>query len=71
MLDSIYRALPPGLRAAARRNLLAHLVDLARRGLAAPVQALSESAAFRRVDPADSPLDAGKPHCYSAPRGPA
>jgi glyoxylase-like metal-dependent hydrolase (beta-lactamase superfamily II) len=71
MLDAIYRALPSGLRGAARRNLLAHLVDLSRRGLAAPVGELSESAAFRRVDPADSPLDAGKPHCYSAARGPA
>ena len=71
MLDAIYTGLPVGLRGAARRNLLAHLVHLVRRGLAVPDGDLSEGVAFRCVRPSDSPLDAGNHDCYSPPRGPA
>ena len=46
---AVYAGLPAGILAAAERNVLAHLIDLSRRGLAAPEGALSEAAMFRRV----------------------
>ncbi|EYD76665.1 Metallo-beta-lactamase family protein [Rubellimicrobium mesophilum DSM 19309] len=45
----LYAGLAVGLLRAAERNVLAHLIDLSRRGVVAPVGALSRVAAFRRV----------------------
>ena len=49
LADMIYAGLPEALLRAARRNVLAHLIDLARRGVVAPDGALWEAAVFRRV----------------------
>lgn len=45
----IYAGLPAGVLAAAERNVLAHLLDLSRRGLVVSEEPLSEAAIFRRV----------------------
>lgn len=47
--EAIYAAVPAPLRRAAERNVLAHLIDLSRRGLAAPEGPIAEAAAFRGV----------------------
>lgn len=46
---ALYAQLPPGLLGAARRNVLAHLIDLERRGLVAAEAEASETAIFRRA----------------------
>ena len=43
----IYTDTPPALLGAATRNVLAHLVDLTRRGLVSPVGSLHAEARFR------------------------
>ncbi len=53
LAERLYAGLPPLLLAAAERNVLAHLLDLARRGLAAPEEPLSEGSPFRRVGSPD------------------
>jgi len=45
----IYSDVPEALLPAARRNVLAHLIDLTQRGLAAPKGELSAGAVFTRV----------------------
>jgi len=45
----IYSDTPAGLRKAAERNVLAHLVDLCQRDLVAPATVLSATAEFRRI----------------------
>lgn len=45
----IYSDVPEALLPAARRNVLAHLIDLTQRGLAAPQGELSAGAVFTRV----------------------
>lgn len=47
--SEVYRGAPEGLRRAAARNVLAHLLDLSRRGLAAPEGPVGEGARFRRA----------------------
>lgn len=47
--DRIYSGLPDPLRRAAERNVLAHLLHLAREGVVAPEGSLSAAVAFRRV----------------------
>lgn len=47
--ERLYAGVAPGLRRAAERNVLAHLLHLARRGLAEPLGPVSAGAAFRRV----------------------
>lgn len=57
--ERLYTSLPAPLRRAAERNVLAHLLDLRRRGLATTEGPVSDSVAFRRV----GGLDAAKPGC--------
>jgi hypothetical protein len=47
--DGLYATGSPVLQRAAGRNVLAHLVHLARRGLVEPLGPWSEEAAFRRA----------------------
>ena len=49
LAEAVYVDTPPALMGAAARNVLAHLVDLAARGLVAPEGALSAAAVFARV----------------------
>ncbi|TNC67550.1 MBL fold metallo-hydrolase [Rubellimicrobium roseum] len=49
LADRIYRTVPEALREAARRNVLAHLLDLERRGLAFADGPVAMTASFRRV----------------------
>lgn len=46
---SLYAGLPKALRGAASRNVLAHLINLDRRGLTAAEGGIAEGAIFRRV----------------------
>ncbi len=46
---AVYAGLPTNVLRAAERNVLAHLIDLSRRGLVAPEGSFSEAALFRRV----------------------
>jgi glyoxylase-like metal-dependent hydrolase (beta-lactamase superfamily II) len=48
LVDRVYGDAPSGLRTAAARNVFAHLVDLAEKGLVAPIGALDPGSAFRR-----------------------
>ena len=58
----IYADTPPALLPAATRNVFAHLVDLAERGLAAPRAQLSESAMFERRCASKTPdIGTGRP----------
>ena len=50
LTQAIYTDTPAPLLPAATRNVLAHLVDLHVRGLADPLEELSETATFRRRD---------------------
>lgn len=57
--ERLYTSLPASLHRAAARNVLAHLLDLRRRGLVTAEGAVSDSVAFARV----GGLDAAKPGC--------
>ncbi len=57
----LYPDLPPPLRRAAARNVLAPLLDLARRGAVAPEGPLSDAVPFRRVPAPDPPGRPGSP----------
>jgi hydroxyacylglutathione hydrolase len=59
LAERLYAALPPALRRAGERNILAHLLDLRRRGLVAAQGPVSDTAAFARL----GGLDAAKPGC--------
>ena len=47
--ERLYAPAPPIIRRAAARNVLAHLLHLARRGLVVPDGPLTETVAFRSV----------------------
>jgi hydroxyacylglutathione hydrolase len=57
----VYAGLPEALLRAAERNVLAHLIDLDRRGAAEGPRPLTADAAFRLRDAPDTPLDTPGP----------
>ena len=49
LAEVLYAGVPKAVRGAAARNVLAHLVDLERRGLVLAESGVSEGAMFHRV----------------------
>jgi hypothetical protein len=51
LTEIIYQDTPAGLRAAATRNVFAHLVDLHQRGIVAAMGPLAADAVFATIAP--------------------